>query len=333
MKAWVLERQGARDVGDGLVLRDWPEPVVEEGEILIAVRTSGVCRGDVRAAHGEHPVPRLPIVLGHQAVGRVVTGSRRFEKDARVGVAWLHESCGGCADCFRGDENLCRNACHTGADADGGFAQAVKIPEAFAYEIPAALNDVEAASLLCPGTVAYRSMRQADVEEGESLGLYGFGACARLALQIAHQMGCHVHVVSANAAHRRQAHEAGAEWVGQPGQELPEPLDRAIVFSPRGEFLAEALTAVRWGGTVACAAVHMGRLSTLEYDAALVGERTLRTVMIGTRQDVEDMLTLAAEGGLRSDAETFAFDQLPVAMQRLDDGEVAGSAVLVLEDA
>ncbi len=330
MQAWILETADAPGQPGTLRLAEWAEPEREEDELLVAVRASGVCRGDVRAVRGELRVPKSPVVLGHQVVGEVLVGGRRFDAGARVGIAWLYESCGGCADCFRGDENLCRNARHTGADVDGGFAQRVTVPEAFAYEIPAGLENVEAASILCTGTVAYRSMRQAEVEEGESLGLYGFGACARIAMQMARHMGCHVHVVSANEGHRQHARDLGAEWVGAPGDRPPESLDRAVVFSPRGEFLPQALEAVRWGGTVASAAGHMGQLPPLDYEQALIGERTLRSVTVSTRQDVEDLLTLASEGGVRGEAETFAFDELPQAMQQLTDGAIRGSAVLVL---
>ena len=330
MKAWILEQEDGPDTARSLRFAEWPEPEPDEGELLVRVRASGVCRGDVRAVRGELPLSRIPIVLGHQVVGTVLEGGRRFENGARVGVAWLHESCGGCADCFRGDENLCRSARHTGADVDGGFAERITVPEAFAYEIPPGLGDVEAAAVLCAGAVAYRSMRQADLEEGESLGLYGFGACSRIALQMAQHMGCHVFVISASEMHRDHAREAGAEWVGAPGDAPPEALDRAVVFSPRPAFIPQALEAVRWGGTVASAAGHMGRLPPLDYDQALVGERTLRSVTVGTRQDVEDLLTLASEGGIRADAETFPFDALEQAMERLSAGTVRGAAVLQL---
>jgi propanol-preferring alcohol dehydrogenase len=255
MRAWILEKPAPLEERP-LKLVDRPDPEPDHDGIVVEVDVCGLCRTDIHVCEGEIPLPRLPIVPGHQVVGRVVArgrDARRFEEGDRVGIAWLHRTCGTCADCGRGDENLCRHALFTGYHVDGGFAEKVKIGEAFAY----ALGPDHTAPLLCAGIIGYRALRQADVTRDEIVGLYGFGSSAHIALQVAKARGNRVFVVTRGEAHRELARRMGAEWVGDSGDAPPEPMDRAVIFAPAGELIPEALDAVRWGGTVASAAIHM----------------------------------------------------------------------------
>lgn len=328
MKAWILEKPGPVTADGPLQLREIEEPKPDDAEIVVEVSVCGLCRTDLHIVQAEIEVPRLPIVPGHQVVGRVVEGGRRFEVGARVGIAWLHETCGACGDCFRGDENLCRNARFTGFHAHGGYAERVKVPEAFAYPLPASLSDEQVAPLLCAGIIGYRAMKQADVEEGETVGLYGFGSSAHIALQVARAMGCRVYVMTRGEKHAELARRMGAEWVGGADEEPPEKLDRAVLFAPAGELVPKALEAVRWGGTVASAAIHMSPIPPIDYDAQLFGERTLRSTTASTRQDGEELLELAAEGVIRTEVTPFDFDAANEGLRRIAADDVPGSAVL-----
>jgi propanol-preferring alcohol dehydrogenase len=328
MKAWVLDEPSEVTAGGPLRLRDVERPTPERGEILVRVSVCGLCRTDLHVIQGEIDLPKLPVVPGHQVVGRVVGSSRRFEEGQRVGVAWLHETCGSCADCFRGDENLCRNARYTGYHVDGGYAEYVKVPEDFAYALPDGLSDEQIAPLLCAGIIGYRALRQADLEEGENVGLYGFGSSAHIALQVARHMGCRVFVVTRGERHRELAREMGAIWVGAEDDTPPEPLDRAVIFAPAGEVVPKALGAVRWGGTVSSAAIHMSPIPTLDYDTLLFGERTLRSTTANTREDGRELLEIAAEGGIRTHVTPFAMEDVHEGLLAILEDRVQGSAVL-----
>lgn len=328
MQAWILEKPGPVTADGPLRLRNVEDPEPGEGEILVDVSVCGLCRTDLHIAQGEIPLPHLPIVPGHQVVGRVVEGGRRFEAGTRVGVAWLHETCGACGDCFRGDENLCRNARFTGYHVNGGYAERVKVPEAFAYSLPPSLSDEAVAPLLCAGIIGYRALKQADVQEGETVGLYGFGSSAHIALQVARAMGCRVYVVTRGARHAELARSMCAEWVGGADEDPPEKMDRAVLFAPAGELVPRALEAVRWGGTVASAAIHMSPIPSLDYDAQLFGERTLRSTTASTRQDGDELLALASEGLIRTEVTTLDFDAANEGLRRIAADEIQGSAVL-----
>lgn len=328
MKAWILESPGPVTKDGPLHLAEVEDPIPENGEIVVEVSACGLCRTDIHIVQGEIPLPRLPIIPGHQVVGRVVRGGRRFETGARVGLAWLHETCGACGDCFRGDENLCRNARYTGYHVGGGYAEQVKIPEAFAYAMPDGLSDVQAAPLLCAGIIGYRALKQADVEEGENVGLYGFGSSGHIALQIARHMGCRVYVITRGEKHRELARAMGAEWVGGSNDDPPEELDRAVIFAPAGELIPRALEAVRWGGTVCSSAIHMSLIPSIDYDTQLFGERTLRSTTASTRQDGVDLLELAGEGVISTEVKVFDFEDVNEGLRQILADEIQGSAVL-----
>jgi alcohol dehydrogenase, propanol-preferring len=332
MKAWRLAVPGPVEARP-LELTDLPEPRPGPDELVLDVRCCGLCRTDIHVIEGEIPLPVLPIVPGHQIVGRVAdrgTRAERFAVCARVGAAWLHRTCGRCRSCERAQENLCREARFTGYHAPGGFAQRVVVPEAFAYTLPDAFDDLHAAPLLCAGIIGYRALRQADVTGGETVGLYGFGSSAHIALQIARHRGNRVFVATRGARHRELARRMGATWVGDVADAPPEPLDRAVIFAPAGGLIPTALEHVRWGGSVASAAIHMSAIPAMDYGRHLFGERTLRSTTASTRADGIELLREAAEAGVRTEVTSVPFPELHEGLRAIKEDRVQGSAVLVV---
>ncbi|MBI4564675.1 MAG: zinc-dependent alcohol dehydrogenase family protein [Planctomycetes bacterium] len=300
------------------------------GEVRLKIRACGVCHTDLHIAEGDLPAHRLPVVLGHQIVGVVdAVGAdvANLKRGDRAGVGWLYDACGACAACLRGEENLCPGAQFTGYDADGGYAEAVTVAAAFTYPIPSRFDDAEAAPLLCAGIIGYRSLRRAEVQRGERIGLYGFGASAHLALQAAAHWGCAVAVATRGPAHRDLARRLGAAWIGGVDEPPPWPLDRAIVFAPSGEAVRRALEAVRPGGTVAINAIHLDALPELPY-RILYGERTLRSVTNFTRRDALEFLGLAAAIPMRVEFELFPLAAAREALVRMKRRELRAAAVL-----
>lgn len=313
-----------------LVERDPPEP--GPGEVRVRVAACGCCRTDLHVVEGDLELPRLPVVPGHQAVGVVEelgAGCARHRIGERVGVAWLHHTCGVCEFCRRGEENLCEAAEFTGWTVDGGYADALTVPEEFAVRLPDGLSDLEAAPLLCAGVIGYRALRRAEVEPGERVALLGFGASAHLALQVLRHWGCEPVVLTRGERHRALARELGAVWVGAADEASPAACDRAVVFAPAGELVAVALRAIRPGGTVALAGIHMTTIPPLDY-ALLWRERSLRSVANMTRRDAEEFMALAVEAGVRTSFETFPLESANAALAAIASDAVRGAAVLEL---
>jgi len=307
-----------------------PEPTPGPGEVRIRVRACGVCHTDLHTVEGELDLPRLPIIPGHQIVGVVdQLGAEvtRFRLGDRVGVAWLHSSCGQCDFCRRGLENLCDQARFTGLHADGGYAQYTVVPADFAYPIPSGFPDLQAAPLLCAGVIGYRSLRLSEIQPGERLGLYGFGASAHVTIQVARHWGCEVFVFTRSEEHKQHARELGAAWVGDARDEPPVLLDSAITFAPAGWIVLEALRVLRKGGTVAINAIHMSPIPEMKY-GLIYGERTLRSVANMTRRDAEELLQLAAQIPIHTDVEVYPLAEANRVLQRLKDRLVRGAAVL-----
>jgi alcohol dehydrogenase, propanol-preferring len=327
----VLDRQ-APVANRPLTLRDLPDPSPGPGELLVQVAACGVCRTDLHVVEGDLPPHRLPLVPGHQVVGRVLErGPRatRFSVGDRVGIAWLRGTCGACAWCLAGSENLCGGSHYTGWDADGGYAERAVVHEDWAYAIPDAFTDAEATPLLCAGIIGYRSLRRSRIEPGGCLGLYGFGSSAHIVIQIALHRGCTVHVATRGEAHRRLARELGAAWVGDAFDAPPVPLDAAIVFAPAGEIVPVALRALGKGGTLALAGIHMSDVPSMDYDSCLFHEKTLTSVESNTRADGDDLLREAAMIPLRPRVtEAPLADANDVLLALARDG-VRGTAVLV----
>ena len=311
-----------------LVERD--DPVPTAGEVRVRVSACACCRTDLHVVEGDLDLPRLPVVPGHQVVGRVDAlgdGCTRLQTAERVGVAWLHRACGRCEFCLRGEENLCELAQFTGWTVDGGYADAVTVPEDFAVRLPDALTDLEVAPLLCAGVVGYRALRRAEVEPGERVALFGFGASAHLVIQVLRYWDCETVVITRGERHRALATELGADWVGGLDDGPPLPADRAIVFAPAGELVPVALDAVRPGGTVALAGIHMSTIPAFDY-ARLWRERSLRSVANMTRQDADEFMALAAEADVRTSFETFGLADANDALLAIASDRVQGAAVL-----
>ncbi|MGD9148423.1 MAG: zinc-dependent alcohol dehydrogenase family protein [Anaerolineae bacterium] len=329
MKAMVLREP--RPVEENpLEVVDMPAPEPVPGQIRLRVRACGVCHTDLHLVEGEIPSFRLPVVPGHQIIGRVEAlgeGVERFAVGDRVGVPWLYSTCGRCDYCQRDLENLCDEARFTGQHADGGFAEYMVVPADFAYTIPMGFPDDQAAPLLCAGIIGYRSLRLSGIEPGERLGLYGFGASAHVTIQVALHWGCEAYVFTRSAEHQRHALTLGAAWVGQAQDTPPTKLDGAITFAPAGWLVPEALRVLRKGGTLAINAIHMSPIPEMPY-SLLYGERIVRSVANATRQDAEDLLRLAARIPIHTDVELYPLEQANAVLQRLKRAEVQGAAVL-----
>jgi propanol-preferring alcohol dehydrogenase len=318
MRALVLTARGRP-----LAERDLAVPEPGVGEVLVRVAACGVCRTDLHVADGELPDARLPLVLGHQIVGRIEGSGRR------VGIPWLGWACGKCRYCRSGRENLCDLARFTGYHRDGGFAEYTVADERFCLALPDGYGDVEAAPLLCAGLIGYRALRFAG--DGGRLGLYGFGASAHIVAQVARHQGRRVFAFTRAGDDSAQEHarELGAEWAGDSSSAPPEELDAAIIFAPVGALVPVALRAVAKGGVVVCAGIHMSEIPAFPYEL-LWGERSLRSVANLTRRDGEEFLARAAAVPVRSDVEEFPLAQANDALARLREGRLRGAAVLRL---
>ena len=310
--------------------RDLPEP--GSGVARVRVHACGCCRTDLHVVEGDLELPVLPIVPGHQVVGVVDAlgpGCTRLAVGERVGVAWLHHTDGVCEYCRRGEENLCEAAQFTGWTADGGYADAVTVPEDFAVRLPDGLDDVEAAPLLCAGVIGYRALRRAEVQPGDRVALLGFGASAHLVLQVLSYWGCESVVLTRGEQHRQLARALGATWVGEEAELPPFACDRAVVFAPAGELVPVALQVVRPGGTVSLAGIHMSPIPSFDY-ALLWRERTLRSVANMTRLDAEEFMTLAAEANVRAEVVTYPLAEAGEALRAIAHDAVRGAAVLTI---
>lgn len=330
MRALVLERPGPASSAP-LGMRELSHPEPGPGELLLRVVACGVCRTDLQLAEGDLPARRLPIVPGHQIVGRVEAlgpGVSDWSLGDRAGVTWLAGACGTCRRCCEGRENLCALATFTGWDRDGGFAELATVRADVAVRLPAAIADIAAAPLLCGGVIGYRSLRVCGIEPGGRLGLFGFGASARCAIQVAVHWGCAVFVCTRSEPERRRALELGAAWAGGYDESPPEPLDAAITFAPSGDVVVAALRALDRGGTVAVNAIHLDRMPEFPYDL-LWWERCVRSVANVTRRDAREFIELAAGVPVRADVEVHPLADANLALQRLADGAVQGAAVLV----
>jgi propanol-preferring alcohol dehydrogenase len=332
MRAMVLHRQGPMS-NQSLERAERPDPEPGPGEVRVRVRAAAICRTDLHVVEGDLPSRRLPLVPGHQTVGvvdRVGSDCRRFRPGDRVGIAWLRSTCGACEFCRSGAENLCEASRYTGYDEDGGFAELAVVPEAFAYAIPAAFSDPEAAPLLCAGIIGYRALRRTEVIRGGRLGLYGFGSSAHVVIQIARHRGTEVYVATRAPAHRDLARRLGAVWAGEVGEPMPATLDAAIVFAPAGEVVPPALRALRKGGVVVLAGIHMSPIPAMEYGPHLFHEKTLRSVEANTRRDGEDLLREAAEIPIRPEIVPYPLEAANQALLALKADRLSGTGVLLV---
>ncbi len=340
MKAMILEALGP--LADNpeplrLVRRDTPEP--EPGEALLRVLTCGVCHTELDEIEGRTPPPRLPVVPGHQAVGEVVRlgpGATELRQGQRAGVAWIHSACGACAHCARGDENLCADFLATGRDRDGGYAEYMTVPAAFAFAVPEVFSAAEAAPLLCAGAIGYRSLRLCGLADGQALGLTGFGASAHLVLKMARHRypGSEVFVFARSERERAFALELGAAWAGDTAARSPAALDAIIDTTPAWKPVVAALAALGPGGRLVINAIRkedtdrQDALARLSYPEHLWMEKEIKSVANVARQDVAEFLALAAQMGIRPEVQQYDLADANRALGELKQRKIRGAKVL-----
>jgi propanol-preferring alcohol dehydrogenase len=335
MKAWWVHEpaplvDGATGRGP-LVFGERADPEPGPHEIRVRVSCCGVCRTDLHLAEGDLPVHRPDTIPGHEVVGivdRLGDGASRFALGARVGIPWLRHTCGVCRFCRRGAENLCIDPRFTGWDADGGFAERAVIDEDFAYALPDEFDDDEAAPLLCAGIIGYRAWHRAELPRRGRLGIYGYGASAHLAAQVALHEGAQVHVLTRSHAARRLALDLGAASAGDAYDEPPVALDAAILFAPVGDLVPVALRALDRGGTLAIAGIHLTDIPPLHYETELFEERQVRSVSANTRRDGEEFLALAARIPIRPVVTRYPFTAVAEALADVAFDRLTGAAVI-----
>ncbi len=329
MKAAVLS--SPEDISKRpLRIEQVPQPQAKAGQVLLRVRACGVCRTDLHIVEGELPPRGQKIIPGHQIVGEIVEGATpELPIGSRVGVSWIGGIDGTCWYCQHGLENLCDAPTFTGYTVDGGYAEYAAARADFVFPLPAALDDLHAAPLLCAGIIGFRSLRVAGVEPGERVGLFGFGASAHLAIAVLRAWKCEVYVSTRGASHRQLAESLGAAWIGNETEKPPVELDRAVTFAPSGNVVVAALSSLRKGGVVAINAIHLDRIPQFDYDSLLWGERQLRSVANMTRADARDFLQIASEIQLRPKATAFPLDQANEALAAVKRDAIDGAAVLI----
>jgi propanol-preferring alcohol dehydrogenase len=329
MKAMVLE--SARQP---LVFREIPVPKPEPRQVLVQVSACAICRTDLHVTDGELPDPKLPLVPGHQIVGRISElgdGVADFQLGERVGIAWLGRTCGHCAYCTSGRENLCDGARFTGYQLDGGYAEFAVADSRFCFRMPQGYSDLHAAPLLCAGLIGYRALAMAG--DAGRLGFYGFGAAAHILIQVAHYQHRQVYAFTraGDAKGQNFARELGAVWAGDSSEKPPQPLDAAIIFAPAGELVPLALESVVKGGIVICAGIHMSDIPSFPY-STLWGERTLRSVANLTRRDGEEFLSLCSKVSIRTESRAFPLYAANEALSALRSGSLQGAGVLIVRE-
>ena len=313
-----------------LRIEDVPTPEPKSGQVLLCVLACGVCRTDLHIVEGELPPVQPRVIPGHQIVAEILDGGTAdLPTGTRVGVSWLGGTDGTCPYCRRGEENLCDSPTFTGYTVNGGYAEYALARTDFVFPIPATIDDLHAAPLLCAGIIGFRSLRVAGVQPGERVGLFGFGASAHLAINVLQAWNCEVYVSTRGESHRKLAASLGATWVGTEKEKPPTELDRAITFAPSGDVVVSALSSLRKGGVVAINAIHLDRIPEFDYDKVLWGERQLRSVANMTRPDARDFLQLASEINLRPKVTRFSLEQANQALAAVKNDAIDGAAVIV----
>jgi alcohol dehydrogenase, propanol-preferring len=334
MRAWHVETPGPVT---GHPLRLHPDdqaPRPGPGELLLRVLACGVCRTDLHVTEGDLPPHKPGVTPGHEVVGEVAelgegAQAAGFKTGDRAGAAWLRRTDNTCKFCRRGAENLCPSSAYTGWDADGGYAEYMTVPAAYAHRLPPNYSDAELAPLLCAGIIGYRALQRAELPPGGRLGIYGFGGSAHLAAQVALARGATVHVLTRGEQAKRLALELGAASVGDAADMPPEPLDAAILFAPVGDLVLPALAALDRGGTLSIAGIHLTDIPPLNYEKHLFQERQLRSVTANTRQDAREFLGLAAERKLDVTVHPYPLEAADQALRDLKAGRFDGAAVLI----
>jgi len=329
MKACIL-RSNARIETNPLEFTEVDKPQPRANQVLVRVSACAVCRTDLHVIEGELPPRKTPVIPGHQVVGVIESSgpnANQYPAGTRVGIAWLHSTDGTCEYCRAGKENLCNNPTFTGYTVDGGYAEYALAEESFVYPVPDGFGDLQAAPLLCAGIIGFRSLRLSGIAPGGRLGLYGFGAAAHVAIQVARHWGAEVYACTRDKRHQKLALELGAVWAGGTVADPPAKLDSAIVFAPAGEIVPAALKALKKGGTLALGGIHMSAIPPLDYNL-LYQERVVRSVANNTRGDGHDFLKWAAEIPIHTEIEVFPLRDANRALNALKNDAIRGAAVL-----
>jgi propanol-preferring alcohol dehydrogenase len=334
MKAMVLKEISPIEEGP-LKMEDLPDPVPGPNQILVRISACGICHTELDEIEGRLP-PRLPVVLGHQIVGRVKklgSGATKFILGDRVGIAWINSACGKCHFCKEGLENLCSEFRGTGCHAHGGYAQYTVVSEDFAYLIPQRFSDAGATPLLCAGAIGYRDLILSGIKKDQTLGLFGFGASAHIVIQIARYWGCEVFVFTRGEGHRNLAKKLGASWTGGPEDEPPKKLHCAIDFTPVGETVPQALSVLEKGGRLVLAVIRKrNSIPPLDYARLLWDEKEIKSVANITRRDAQEFLPLAAEIPIIPEVQEFELGEANQALLLLKQGKIQGAGVLKMRD-
>jgi alcohol dehydrogenase, propanol-preferring len=329
MKAWVLAKPGPVETNP-LEFRDVPVPEPGPHEVLVRVNACGICRTDLHVVEGELAPKKARIIPGHQIVGVIESPgamAAKYPSGTRVGIPWLHKTCGKCSFCLSGRENLCDAPDFTGYTVDGGFAQYTVAHEDFVYPIPDGFADLEAAPLLCAGIIGFRCLRLAGVKSGDSLGIYGFGAAGHVCIQVARHWNQKVFICTREEKHRRLAIELGAAWAGGAMDEPTEKLDASIIFAPAGELVPPALQALKKGGTLVLGGIHMSDIPSFPYPL-IYHERSIRSVANNTREDGHEFMKVAARIPIRTEVQVFSLEQANQALNALKHDGIRGAGVL-----
>ncbi len=331
MRAMVLHEQAPIETAP-LRLEDIEIPEPGAGEIRIKVDACGLCHTDLHTIEGDFELRKEPIIPGHQIVGPVDAlgeGVTRFGIGDRVGIAWLHETCGACRFCRSGRENLCLKGRFTGWDVDGGYAEYTLVSEDWAYPIPDGIDAVDATPLLCGGIVGYRALRYTDPAPGKRIGMFGFGNSAHVSIQVARHLGCEVAVFTRDPDHQRHAEELGAVWVGTVPEAPPFPLDAAIMFAPAGTLVPPALRMLDRGGVLVLGGIFMTPVPEMEYLPHLWDEKVIRSVAHATREDGQELLRYASEIPIITETTQFPLEEANEALLQMKSSKITGDAVLV----
>jgi len=334
MKAMVLKETSPVEK-EPLKMVELPEPAPGRKEILVKISACGVCHTELDEIEGRLP-PKLPIILGHQIVGRVEKlgpGARRFNLGDRIGIAWINSACGECQFCREGNENLCSKFRGTGCHANGGYAQYTVVSEDFAYIVPERFSDAEATPLLCAGAIGYRDLVLSGIKKGRTLGLFGFGASAHIVIQMAKYWGCEVFVFTRGEEHRSLAKKLGASWAGGPEDQPPGKLHCAIDFTPVGETVPHALKVLEKGGRLVLAVIRKRNpIPPLDYAQLLWDEKEIKSVANITRRDAQEFLSLAAEIPIIPEVQEFKLEKANEVLILLKQGKIQGAGVLRMPD-
>ncbi|MCP4763016.1 MAG: zinc-dependent alcohol dehydrogenase family protein [archaeon] len=332
MKAMVLENPNSVE-NSPLILKDIPIKEPDSDEVRLKINTCGVCHTDLHLIEGELPLLKLPIVPGHEIIGiidKIGRNVTEFKKGDRVGIPWLYSSCRSCKYCFRGQENLCPDAKFTGYSVNGGYAEYISVPKLYTYRIPDSFNNIKAAPLLCAGIIGYRSLKLSELKPGETLGIFGFGASAHIAIQVANKWDCETFVFTRSKNHQEHAEELGASWVGTSKDEPPKKIDRAIMFAPVGSLVPDVLKVLDKGGTLAINAIHLSDIPPISWDL-LWHERKIVSVANTTRQDAHDFLKIATDIDIKIETHTYSLEQANEALIDMKTSRFNGAGVLKIK--